>query len=296
MSIYIFSALARANGRAFNSFIPILMYHSISEEKETGIHPYFRINTSPSRFREQMQYLKERGWRVISISEGIALSQAAKQKGGHSSDEGGRLVALTFDDGYQDFLTKALPVLQDFGYPATIFLPTGFIGKKTRAKFKGRPCLLWEEVRILSHCGIEVGSHTVTHRKLWGLPWRDVEDELQRSKQIIEDKTGRPVSHFSLPFAYPADKEWVTIFQKRVEACGYLSCATTKVGRHHLGDDPLELKRLPINDLDDLQFFEAKLSGGYDWVSTLQALYKGLKPRLSAEGRDGLRLGGLLKK
>jgi peptidoglycan/xylan/chitin deacetylase (PgdA/CDA1 family) len=129
------------------------MYHSISEEKETGIHPYYRINTSPSRFREQMCHLKEKGCRVISLSEAIALSHPAKEELGLPSPLEGRFVVLTFDDGYQDFLTEAFPILQDLGYPATIFLPTGFIGKKTRAKFKGKPCLTWEEVRALSRYG-----------------------------------------------------------------------------------------------------------------------------------------------
>jgi peptidoglycan/xylan/chitin deacetylase (PgdA/CDA1 family) len=139
---------------------------------------------------------------------------------------------------------------------------------------------------------VEIGSHTVTHRKLWELQWPEVEGELKGSKQMIEDETGKPVHHFSFPFAYPADKRWVSIFREKLAGCGYLSCATTKVGRYHLAQDPLSLKRLPINDLDDLQFFEAKLSGGYDWVSTLQALYKPLKARLSAKANQGLGLAG----
>lgn len=292
LSTYFFGPLLRVRKQSPGAFIPILMYHSISEDKETGIHPYYRINTSPSRFRDQMRYLRKKGWQVIPLSEAIALPRGAKGDGTQSSDGKGRFVVLTFDDGYQDFLTGALPVLQDFGYPATMFLATGFIGKKTRAKFKGRPCLMWEEVRALDRYEVEIGSHTVTHRKLWELQWPEVEEELKGSKQMIEDETGKPVYHFSFPFAYPADKRWVSIFREKLAGCGYLSCATTKVGRYHLAQDPLSLKRLPINDLDDLQFFEAKLSGGYDWVSTLQALYKPLKARLSAKAIESLRLGG----
>ena len=292
LSIYFFGPLLRVRKQSPGAFISILMYHSVSEDKETGIHPYYRINTSPSRFRDQMRYLRKKGWQVIPLSEAIALPRGAKGDGTQSSDGKGRFVVLTFDDGYQDFLTGALPVLQDFGYPATIFLATGFIGKKTRAEFKGRPCLMWEEVRALDRYGVEIGSHTVTHRKLWELQWPEVEGELKGSKQMIEDETGKPVYHFSFPFAYPADKRWVSIFREKLAGCGYLSCATTKVGRHHLAQDALSLKRLPINDLDDLQFFEAKLSGGYDWVSTLQALYKPLKARLSAKANQGLGLAG----
>ena len=334
--------------------IPILMYHSISDEPESG-HPYYWINTSPKRFYEQMGFLKDRGYKVISLSEAIdmitnehagsrnsvnssnstnppdvinstnsinavspsnprnltnpinstnsmnptnqtdsmnSINSINSSNSSNSSNSINSYVVLTFDDGYQDFLTGTFSILQDFGYPATMFLATGFIGKKTRAEFKGKPCLTWEEVRILSRYGVEIGSHTVTHRKLWELQWPEVEGELKGSKQMIEDETGKPVHHFSFPFAYPADKRWASIFREKLAGCGYLSCATTKVGRHHLAQDPLSLKRLPINDLDDLQFFEAKLSGGYDWVSTLQALYKPLKARLSSKANQGLGLAG----
>ena len=97
------------------------MYHSISEEIEDLVRPYYRVTTSPRRFAMHMRWLKDNHYDVISLSDAVDRLAAGKL----GSD---RSVVLTFDDGFQAFQTAAWPVLQTLGFRATVFLPTAFIG------------------------------------------------------------------------------------------------------------------------------------------------------------------------
>src|SRR5579871_469125 len=100
--------------------IPILMYHSISDQSEDQVHPYYRTSTSLRAFSEQIKHLHRHGYRTINLQDVVAeiSSSDAPQK---------KLVAITFDDGYSDFYAEAFPILNSFGFSATVFLPTAFI-------------------------------------------------------------------------------------------------------------------------------------------------------------------------
>src|SRR6185369_13293308 len=97
LTLSVFRPLNRAGLRATDQSVPVLMYHSVSEDPETGVNPYYRLATSPRRFAEQMQWLKHSGCTGVSVDE--ALAQLAR---GRSSR---RVVAITFDDGFRDFHT-----------------------------------------------------------------------------------------------------------------------------------------------------------------------------------------------
>src|SRR5882724_2053501 len=94
--------------------IPILMYHSVSDEAETGVSPYYRTATRPEIFREHMQLLKSSGYQAVDLKSAVtALERDAKEK----------LAVVTFDDGYRDFYTSAFPILKEYHFTATMFLP-----------------------------------------------------------------------------------------------------------------------------------------------------------------------------
>ena len=243
--------------------IPILMYHSITKDPEPAVLQYYRLTTSPSRFREQMCWLRRHGFSVISFTE--ALRRLAE-----GVPDARLTVVLTFDDGFHDFLTEACPILDEFDYPATVFLPTGYISQPRRL-FKGRECLTWQEVRELDSLGIGFGSHTVTHPRLHGLDWVHVRAELADSRSKLEDQIGRPVQQFSYPYAFPQeDGVFVVRFRNELARHGYEAGVTTRIGRLEEGDDPFCIRRLPVNEDDDHSLFMAKLRGAYDWLASIQ--------------------------
>jgi len=250
--------------------LPILMYHSISDAAEPGFSPYYKVCTSPQRFADQMKWLAEKGWRGVTLSEGLQLLR-------QPSLAGGRPVAITFDDGFRDFHTAAFPALQKYGFSATVYVPTGFIDEE-RKSFISRECLTWSEVRQLHRAGIEFGSHTVNHPQLVGEPWPKVERELIDSYLALEQRLGEPVRSFAYPYAFPqASTDFVRRFNQLLQQAGYESCVTTMVGRARPGDDRLQLPRLPVNSEDDRPLLDAKLRGTYDWIALAQRTFKMLK-------------------
>jgi peptidoglycan/xylan/chitin deacetylase (PgdA/CDA1 family) len=257
------------------------MYHSISRSEESQVHPYFRTVTSPQVFACQMEYLFNHGYSTIGLPE---LRRRLLQHG-HPPP---RCVAITFDDGYSDFLEHAFPVLAKFGFSATVFLPTAYIGK-TNQSFNNRRCLSWAQIRELDRLGVAFGSHTNTHPQLHYLPPASAEEEITVSKHTIEYELGIPVESFAYPFAFPeTDTTFKTRLSQLLQAAGYENGVCTTAGRVDAVRNKLFMKRLPINSCDDSLFFDAKLIGAYDWIEKPQRWAKLVK---TSRQRDRL-IGG----
>jgi peptidoglycan/xylan/chitin deacetylase (PgdA/CDA1 family) len=248
------------------------MYHSISDDIWRDSHPYYEINTSPALFESHMRYLRENGYSTIGMHE------LKKNQAGLSLIE--KPVILTFDDGYADFYSQASPILEKYGFKAVVFLVTGFIKNGNRGRLNGKEILTWEEIRVLTKSGTSFGSHSVNHPLLQKLSESDLEFELRQSKADVEDNIGESIDAFSNPFAFPyGDKLFCELYINLLRASGYRFGVTTIVGRNPDGCDFFQIRRLPINQHDDLLFFRAKLEGGYDWISNLQYIKKYLKSK-----------------
>lgn len=270
LTLSLFEPLRRAGVGGRQKYLPILMYHTISEDPETDVHPYYRLATSPARFAQQMQWLADESWIGVSL-------EAALQRIADGQDRDRRTVAITFDDGFRDFHLEAWPVLQQHGFTATMYLPTAFVGSQ-RKSFLGRECLTWDEVRSMRREGIRFGSHTVNHAKLHALPWAQIEQELRLSKERIATELGEEVVSFGYPYAYPReDAGFVSQFTALLQKWNYQSCVTTVIGRAPAGSNPFELRRLPVNSADDRALFGAKLEGAYDWLSGVQSWFRRAK-------------------
>jgi len=257
--------LLRANRQA----IPILMYHSVSEALDSAQNPYYRIVTSPTAFLAQMQLLHENGY--TSCTPGAVAAQVRSRSTALNQ------VSITFDDGYRDFLENAQPVLQRFGFTATLYLPTGSIGREPLV-FNSRPCLTWSQVRELQQRGVELGSHTVTHPQLRNMPREVIRAELAESKKKIEDETGQPVESFAYPYAFPqTDRIFKADLREMLAEAGYTDGVCTSVARAISASDPFFLPRLPVNDEDSPGLFQAKLAGAYDWFGAVQGIAKSAK-------------------
>jgi len=263
----------RRRAAAPRNRLPILMYHSISNSAEPGVKPYYRTVTSPRRFAEQMSWLANAGYRAVTLSEGSEWLH------GVSGCSSSKPVVVTFDDGFSDFATAAVPVLREFRFKATMFLPTAFIAKgAARLQFNGRDCLTWDEVRRLQKEGMEFGSHTVSHPKLVKLSWKEVELEVANSKDEIEQQLGCAVPGFAYPYAFPqAHVSFAARFGELLRRSGYETCVTTEIGCEKPGGDKYRIKRLPVNDADDVALLSAKVGGAYDWLAKPQGAAKAVK-------------------
>jgi peptidoglycan/xylan/chitin deacetylase (PgdA/CDA1 family) len=250
--------------------IPVLMYHGINSVIGSA-HPYFETNTSPIVFARQMQHLHERGYKPIALSTAVRMI--------NSGTCPQRSVVITFDDGFRDFYTHAMPILEKHQFPATMFVVSSFMGSRT-ARFDGKEFMTWGEMREIESFGVEIGSHTVSHPHLHSLHRQDIEQELTDSKSAIEDQLGRPISSFSYPYAFP-EQDGIFLRQLRqyMEGAGYDHGVTTVLGSLNRLSDRYFLPRLPANEYDDDELFQAKLEGSYDWLHTPQLIYKFVRNR-----------------
>jgi peptidoglycan/xylan/chitin deacetylase (PgdA/CDA1 family) len=263
-TLYIVDPILRRTSSGKPSF-SILMYHSIADEDEAGVHPYYRTATAPTVFAAQMESLHHAGFAVIGLAEAIRRCSEPKAL---------KSVVITFDDGFRNFYTNAFPVLNQYGFTATMFLPTAHIGE-SQLSFKGKECLSWSEVRELQKHGISFGSHTLTHPQLHDCDATSITEEIAGSKQTIEQKLGCAVQSFSYPYAFPeTDASFKQRLREELRQAGYENGVCTTVGRPGPASDPFFLKRLPVNSDDDTQLLLAKVAGSYDWLARPQYLVK----------------------
>jgi peptidoglycan/xylan/chitin deacetylase (PgdA/CDA1 family) len=270
LTLYCFGPLVgrNAEGKRKERF-PILMYHSVAGDDKETRHPYYGLTTTPAAFSSQMDYLHRNNYLTLGLSE------AFEHK--HDGRDATKVVVLTFDDGFHDFFTDAFPILQRYGFSATVFLPTGYIGNK-RNSFKGRDCLVWDEVKELHAGGIKFGSHTVTHPQLQILHKKDIRAELQCSKETIENNLGVQIQDFSYPYAFPEkNSSFKSYVMDTLAGCGYRNAVTTRIGTADTRENRYLTRRIPMNSRDDITLMEAKLKGFYDWMKIPQYLYKLIK-------------------
>ena len=170
--------------------LPVLCYHCIGEAPGTA---YDSLYVSPETFRWQLRWLKEEGYRFLTPEEAWAWQQSAEE--GNTVDKG---VLLTSDDGYRDNYTEALPILQEEGAKATLFMVAGRIGDPGR--------LTEEQLREMTDSGVfTLGSHGYWHKDMTGLASEELEEELILSRQRLEEATGVSVEAVAYPLgAYDA--------------------------------------------------------------------------------------------
>ncbi len=230
--------------------VPILMYHSISDRAK----PRFRkFCLSPASFSEQMAYLAQHHYTPLTVSQYVA----ARTTGAGLPELS---VVLTFDDGFADFYTEALPVLQRFGLTATLYISTAYIGSTSRflqpEQEAGRLMLTWEQVSEVCAGGIECGAHGHRHLQLDVIPTAIARSDIKRSKAVLEAKLNRTIESFAYPYGY-----YRPAVQRLVREAGYRSACAVRYAMSSAGDDPFALSRLIVPGDISLTQFTDLLSG-----------------------------------
>ncbi len=233
--------------------IPILMYHSIGSREQAG--PKFReFVVEPAEFVEQIAFLHKSGYSALTVSQFMAL----RAEGADVLPE--RPVILTFDDGFQDFGTAALPVLKRYGFTATLYLTTAYMNATSRWLKKEaeerRPMLTWEQVRAIAASGIECGAHSHKHFQLDTLPERAVREEVLLSKLLLEEQLRGPVLSFAYPFGYHT-----AMVRRAVKEAGYTSACAVGHRLSFEKEDAFSLSRVMVRPGMGCEDFSELLQG-----------------------------------
>ncbi|HNI59692.1 MAG TPA: polysaccharide deacetylase family protein [Pseudomonadota bacterium] len=175
-----------------------------------------------------------------------------------------RAVAITFDDGYQDVLRHAAPILAAHGILGAAFVISGLIDGKMRddSYVPTRPLLSWDEVRELAAAGFAIGSHTLTHPILAQQSSDVVERELRESRQRLSDVLGQPIDLLAYPYG---TRQTVSLRDRELaKAAGYQAAFLDSIGPLSRGQDRYALARCKVLGTDSLQVFRASLCGQLD--------------------------------
>jgi peptidoglycan/xylan/chitin deacetylase (PgdA/CDA1 family) len=166
----------------------ILMYHGVAEVAEDPN----QLCVTPSRFAEQMTWLKRHGLHGVAIGTLVDAMRAGRQRG---------LVGITFDDGYVNVLEAALPELLRHGFTASMFIISGRLGRSNEwDEGPAWPLMSADQVGELAAAGMEIGSHGATHQRLAGVGADQLEAEVSGSRASIGELVGAPVRGFAYPY------------------------------------------------------------------------------------------------
>jgi len=234
--------------------VVILCYHGVTERRERNPADRYGLHIRADRFEAQLDYLRK-NFQVISLAEFLEA-----RRGNACLPD--RAVVLTFDDGYRNFLTSAAPRLAARGFPVSLFLITdriksdGAANPRDWRETDDETFLSWQEVRTLREQGVELGSHTCSHRKLAELATAEADHELRASHEVMQSQLSETAMPLAFPFGSYSDA--VIAMAREVP---YTCALTTDAGTNGPATDLFLLRRNLIGDDDDEAAFVARVSG-----------------------------------
>lgn len=216
----------------FPTGVPVLMYHSISQEKNND------AVISPERFTDQMEFLYKEGYNPVSLEQ--LYDYLTGQKGLPSKP-----VVITFDDGYRDTYEIALPVLKRYGFKSTLFIITADAERR----------LTWKELAEMKAAGMDIASHSYTHRELGGMNPQQQAEEIVKSKEALDRNLKQDTRFFSFPNS-SYSPETLRLLQEK----GFKLAVTTEPGWAKPSDYPLALKRIWVGNSVEIHHFSERLT------------------------------------
>jgi peptidoglycan/xylan/chitin deacetylase (PgdA/CDA1 family) len=224
--------------------LAILAYHKVGEPPPGGWRSWFYV--PEDEFASHLEYLRDSEWEVVGAKtflRGLDEPEVLPEKA----------ALLTFDDGYRSMATVAAPILAGFAFPSVLFVPTDFIGGTNAFEDGAEPVEAicgWDHLRSLGFFGVSVHSHGVSHRAFSKMGDSERDEELVRSKAVLEEGLGKPVEIFAYPYG-DSGPEGASL---AVERAGYRAACLYKGGVERVpGHDPFRLSRLAVGSGTDVR-------------------------------------------
>jgi len=249
------SGVGRADGARS---LRVLMYHKVNDV------PGNPVTVPVGVFEEQMSELRELGYTAVGLAAVLA----------HYLDGAplpARATLITFDDGYEDVLRHALPVLERHGYPAVLFVPLGYVGgasplpheKRLAAQGLVNRTLDWDGLRELDAAGVRIECHGISHRALAELPVDEAAREIALGKLRLEEQLGREVKAFA--YAKGSEAHFGPVHVSLVRQAGYELGFTSVSGANGPQSDRFRLRRYNVEPYS-ARTFELVLAGACDLI------------------------------
>lgn len=202
--------------------VPVLTYHQIGDSPDW----YY---VSAVDFERQIAYLRQKGYHTIHVRELIAGLNGQNQLPA-------KPIVITFDDGYKNNWTHAVPILEKHQSRATFFVVTGRMGHPDY--------MSWQELRTMQQKGMEIGSHTFNHYTLNEINLKEFSRELRLSRLMLENNLQPPTDIFANPFG-----ETTPAVVTLLKESGYSAACSSIVGTNFAGTDPYQIKRVTIKNM-----------------------------------------------
>lgn len=233
--------------------IPVLVYHQIDNAPAKGA-PFRSLYVSPSAFARQMGLLDLLGYKGLSMSELLPYL---------SGELKGKVVGITFDDGYVNNLVHALPALERHGFSSTCYAVSSLAGKTNvwdqKIGIAQTPLMNAVQMREWVDKGQEIGCHTLSHARLTDIDDAQALAEIAIGKVELEAALCVPIQHFCYPYG-----DYRRVHADMARTQGFDTATTTRRSRCLPGTSMLEVPRVPVLKSTSLPLFWLKISSGYE--------------------------------
>ncbi|QWL67763.1 polysaccharide deacetylase family protein [Aeromonas jandaei] len=236
--------------------MPVIMYHRfIEHESEKGVHGTWMPITM---FEKHLRLMKWLGYETLTFRD------LADKGFIHRLQYGKKYLMITADDGYQDNLTRMLPLLEKYGYKAVVYVVTGEGYNRWDVEHPTNPdtsvsLMNGEQVKALAASGhVEIGGHTLTHPRLSKLSPEQQAYEIQENKRQLETLLGQPLLSFAYPYGDINESA-----KEQAIAAGYRFAVATNSGPKAMHQDPYQIRRIAIFPRTDVFGLWRKIRGNY---------------------------------
>lgn len=229
--------------------IPVLMYHKVSPDHTDD------LTVSVSQLEEHLQFLQSSGYQILPLARLVA-SVSAKEK------LPAKAVFLTFDDGYLNNLHYAYPILSEYNAPATIFLPTNYMGGKSTWDKNAEDLMSIDQLKSLNPSLISFGLHSHRHQNYKTLSIEAITDDLQNNSQYFRENALPFLPAFAYPYGgRPKNKMLLQQMKEKMQAMGIVIAFRIGNRLNRSFNNAYEIQRLDIRGTDSFEVFQKKLKG-----------------------------------